>query len=818
MSHPRSIPLKLKGTNGDLQRLSSTEENYLAYLAGLHMSEDSDVGSLTLSSTGNTLIGTFVDTFFNEAVGTHPASLITTSTTSTNLYQILGAGAGYTDSDHRAPVVYLETGGVNTFTELEHGAGGEDLDELIDRLNSRISTSDYPGVFKLGSSSPGADYTLYISGVYEDTQTDGTTVSYNIYRRTSMSAPSSVGIMAIKRSNGGSGDFEGLQEMTERQMKVSLGQYAKNRSAGAGNVGSYQLRSSTQGAPTDEGTWRAMGTATDTKKQTANQDFTRDIDVNYTAQYLEDFTADYAKDYVKTYTGDYTKHYTFDYIGDYTREFLRNAEETYSLTFTGDYVRDFFGDYTFRYTGNYLQDYTADYAKDYNKVYTGNYTNTYTGDFAVDFIGDYVRDFSREVDETTEIDYNSVGSQQNIEENYTSRDFNLVVDTSRSTTFTGDYTNFVNSTRTDVSYVTTSREGGTFTKVINSAGEADFLGNYVFEQRDYAGGGGTTIDGPKITFSPNSYLAVGSSTENLFWEGTPLNGPGSNVTSTSLGVIPRDGVYRNYIVGGVTYTVAAFSSPSFSIVPGTTYYAVARRVAAADVNYTADTSTFVGDYVGPKAYSREPDYVQTFVGDYTGNYTGDYTRKINFTRNRASTFVSSVSFDYSGDFLGNYTRDFIRTYVGTFVGTYTNPDASQQNIEETYTREYTRPRDSNYTREPEFDYTQEYLFDYTQDYQSFKEIDYLSFSNLNITEDYARDFIGDYTGDYAVNDEETYTGDYANEYSRERDSNYTNEYLTDYARDYLFDYTTTYTGNFTGLTIQSSSTTIQTYTLYVRSA
>lgn len=801
MSHPGSIPLKLKGTNGDLQRLSSTEENYLAYLAGLHMSEDSDVGSLTLSSTGNTLIGTFVDTFFNEAVGTHPASLITTSTTSTNLYQILGSGAAYTDSDHRAPVVYLETGGVNTFTELEHGASGEDLDELIDRLNSRISTSDYPGVFKLGSSSPGADYTLYISGVYEDTQTDGTTVSYNIYRRTSMSAPSSVAIMAIKRSNGDSGDFEGLQEMTERQMKVSLGQYAKNRSANGGHIGSYQLRSSTQGAPTDAGTWRAMGTATDTKKQTANQDFTRDIDVNYTAQYLENFTADYAVDYVKTYTGDYTTHYSFDYIGDYTREYLRNAEETYSLTFTGDYIRDFFGEYTFRYTGNYLQDYTADYSKDYNKVYTGDYVNTYTGNFAVDFIGDYVRDFSREVDETTEIDYNSVGSQQNIEENYTARDYNLVIDTSRSTTFTGDYTNFVNSTRTDVNYVTVNREGATFTKVINSTGTADFLGDYVFEQRDFTRT--ITVSGIIAGATVTITELFGDTYEYEF--GGTLSGSG---TASGFPVTLGERI------GGTSRYRGSQISPGV--------FQVWRNSSGSDTSttetYTADASTYVGDYVGPKAYSREIDYLQTFVGDYTGNYTGDYIRQVNFTRNRASTFVSSVSFDYSGDFVGNYTRDFIRTYVGTFIGTYTNPDASQQNIEETYTREYTRPRDSNYIREPSADYTQEYLYDYTIDYQSFKELDYLSYSNLNITEDYARDYIGDYTGDYAVNDEETYTADYAKEYSRERDSNYTNEYLTDYARDYLFDYTTRYTGNFTGLTIQSSSTTIQTYTLYVRSA
>ena len=65
--------LKLEGTNGDLKReITTTEENYLAYQAGLHLSalDSSAVGTLTASSTNNALIGTYTDTTFDDAVGT----------------------------------------------------------------------------------------------------------------------------------------------------------------------------------------------------------------------------------------------------------------------------------------------------------------------------------------------------------------------------------------------------------------------------------------------------------------------------------------------------------------------------------------------------------------------------------------------------------------------------------------------------------------------------------------------------------------------------------------------------------------------------
>ena len=59
MSDNKTLPLKLKDVNGNLQQINATEKNYVAYLAGLQnaIADSSDVGLLTLSASGNRSIG-----------------------------------------------------------------------------------------------------------------------------------------------------------------------------------------------------------------------------------------------------------------------------------------------------------------------------------------------------------------------------------------------------------------------------------------------------------------------------------------------------------------------------------------------------------------------------------------------------------------------------------------------------------------------------------------------------------------------------------------------------------------------------------------
>src|SRR6056300_304634 len=147
--------LKLEGTNGDLKEITTTEENYLAYQAGLHLSalDSSDVSTLTQVSTNNTLIGTYTDTTYDDAPGTHgfAAGNVPVVSTTTSLYQKEGVADFSGDSAaFRYPTEFVDNGGTPELHELDSA----ELDTLTDRLTSRIATSEYPGIYKLGSSAP----------------------------------------------------------------------------------------------------------------------------------------------------------------------------------------------------------------------------------------------------------------------------------------------------------------------------------------------------------------------------------------------------------------------------------------------------------------------------------------------------------------------------------------------------------------------------------------------------------------------------------------------------------------------------------------
>ncbi len=60
-----ATPLKIKDANGNIQQLTTTDENYVAYQVGLHLStaDSAEVGSLNRSTGGDT-VGTFSNTFF----------------------------------------------------------------------------------------------------------------------------------------------------------------------------------------------------------------------------------------------------------------------------------------------------------------------------------------------------------------------------------------------------------------------------------------------------------------------------------------------------------------------------------------------------------------------------------------------------------------------------------------------------------------------------------------------------------------------------------------------------------------------------------
>ena len=157
-----SIPLKILNSDGDLREFTPIEENYLAYAVGQAMLNPTDVGALAVGASG-VAVGSYVDTYFNESPGTHPASQITSGSTTTTLRQVAGPAS---ETGENIPVGYYESDPNPGFYEMVDA----DLTNLAKRVLGNMVENDYIGTYKLASSSPGSDYTLHIANVFSDTR------------------------------------------------------------------------------------------------------------------------------------------------------------------------------------------------------------------------------------------------------------------------------------------------------------------------------------------------------------------------------------------------------------------------------------------------------------------------------------------------------------------------------------------------------------------------------------------------------------------------------------------------------------------------
>jgi hypothetical protein len=490
MSDNKALPLKLKDSDGKLQQISSSEKNYLAYLVGLHtaVADSDDIGLLTLTSTNNRLIGTLTDTYYPEAVGTHPYDQQSVITTNTSLYQITGT-ASETDSDFRRPIGHYET---NVY-EMNDTS----LNALVDDLNKRIAVSDYPGSLKLASSRPSTDYDILIPNLMTDQRADSngnayTINEYSVWRRTSMSAPTSIRddrngeshIMGLKRSNGDSGDFQGLQKLTDRQVQVTIGQRAKTRRAIQDNVGSYLIRTATQGAPTN-GTWKAVGSAINTIRLVDEQNYTRTrasaysrdrssvysdtytrtrnttFVGDYTGNFARDFIGNYSRNFIGNYAGEYTGNFTGEFTGNYTRDRVTEFSDVYSRTrssnYIGDYTRDFIGNYNRSFIGNYSGEYNRTSTRNRDSVFSRNRASTYTrnssfaGNYVSTFAGNYAGNYIGNFSSVSVRTRNSIYSRTSTRTRTSSYEGAYVGEYARTVGFTR------NSTRTRTSNFTSTR-------------------------------------------------------------------------------------------------------------------------------------------------------------------------------------------------------------------------------------------------------------------------------------------------------------------------------------------------------------------------
>ena len=102
----------------------------------------------------------------------------------------------------------------------------------------------------------------------------------------------------------------------------------------------YLIKSATQGAPTDTGTWVAKGAAVDTKNTTTNTDYTQDFVGDFGGNFTQDFVGNFTGNFETTFTGDFTNTFT----RNSTQNFTRNSTATFTGDFTGNFASTFTGE------------------------------------------------------------------------------------------------------------------------------------------------------------------------------------------------------------------------------------------------------------------------------------------------------------------------------------------------------------------------------------------------------------------------------------------------------------------------------------------
>jgi len=872
----KTLPLKLRGTDGSLKEISTSEKNYLAYLASLQLANQvtEGTGNLSTTPTGNILAGTFTDTNYNEVDGTHPASQITSTTVSTPLYQVSGV-AEETSSDWRKPVGY----NARSLYEMKE----VDYNILIDDLNGTIATNELPGSFRLAQSPPSADWSVHISAIFTD---DSSGTVYNIYRRDTISSfGTPVNMVGVKRTNGSTGTYEGLKEISNIQAQYSLGQRAQTRRAIAGAVGSYQLMDDTQGSPTGGGAWISRGSAVSTTRTTSEVPYTRTRSSNYTLNRIStysrnsilnkniDYIGNYVGNYARAFVGDYARNIISTFAGDYIRttiinrnsSFSRTTIQSYTGNYTGNYARTFVGDYARTYVGNYSRNFAGDfirnntinytrgrvsedYAGNYSRIvvdsFTGNYSRTFIGNFAGNFAGTRVAD----VIKNSTVYYSRVTGIVN-----------------RIANFAGNYTLVRNSSYT----------GPNSTRIISYAGDfvgtsTGYYGNtyaaYYAGIRDYTRvSTGTNTESYTISYmGPAPWNEPGMPPEqipfsrtrtsiiNTYYTGNYSAADYFSRVSTAAGTLYRTAQ------PGISYSGAVYFARNVDSTRTSSRILTSTRISILNPNGAA--LPFTGNFVG-------------YLGYYTGNFVGTTTRKqvltftgtpttytrINaYTSTRVSTKVSAytpistnsfsriVINDYARTYVGNYSTPYARPFAGNYVGNYAHVSTRTSIVTRSpsYTRTSTANRISTYSGVRTVTFTGNYTGDFIRNtiinrssaYSRNSVVAFIANRSSAYTRDsilnrnssfvgnYARAFAGNFIRNRIINSTtsrvSTYTRSRASTYVRDsilvRASNFAGDYTGNYARTFVGDYGRSFTGNYTGTTIQPATTANKTFILYVR--
>jgi hypothetical protein len=334
MTRPLAIRYASNGTTFQaIEEMNDVRIEYPVYqICRAIANQTSSGGNLTIgmNSGVGTAIGTFVDTYRPQIVGSHPATTTPTSVTYA-FTQVVNAGT----TSPTSPVEYstISSGGTVT-TGIRQMSLDNIRTEFFDRVAVKLGAQGL-GSYILRPDAPvsSGDTWAQVHTITDTVQT-GSNTTY-IWRKTAESIPAAYRPLKLINTAGD------LREMSDADLQNLFDSYA-NYVIATGR-GRYVLQ---EAAPAVAGqTWVRMGTSlSDNINQLNNV----------------------------SYTGTYTGSYTSAVSGGYTRAILYY----FIKTFTGTYNRGFRRTYG---TSNSNLYYQRAISKERNVSYAGTRDVTFVG-------------------------------------------------------------------------------------------------------------------------------------------------------------------------------------------------------------------------------------------------------------------------------------------------------------------------------------------------------------------------------------------------------------------------------------------------------
>lgn len=433
-------PLRVKdvGSNFDASELSqyaSADEEYIVYRAGYqviaslgrvypyrYVNEEGGGNSFSYPGTVGLAndpvlgiaadVGSIVDNHTTSALQSHPESAIVNVQTTTTVK--VARNYAFDDADD-----FLSSGNGNFLNESMFRwpcIWDEDLEgfrfintteiqEIGTRMLGYLESNTMPGALYIGTHAPsdGDTWEKLVDSIHLDKIKSlvgvGINGDYHLWVKTQMASPPTnsnnrpLFVATDTNITNASHDWQGgnvlgLREMSDLQMGYTFGHFIASARGGffssdPNSIGTYTIRSGTQGAPTSPAgsTWVARGTVNDTRRVQSDTDYTRISIESYTG--LAIFSGEYSR----------TRQAINVYQGNYTR--ILDPATAFQRTFTGNYSR-IFSRYFF---GNFISEYSRDdgATEFYSRISIGYYLRRRLPQFTrqVGFASGYSRYFFR---------------------------------------------------------------------------------------------------------------------------------------------------------------------------------------------------------------------------------------------------------------------------------------------------------------------------------------------------------------------------------------------------------------------------------------